>query len=183
MAVGSTLYRFDISLSDVDRGVYESLELRVALHPSETLAFLLTRTLAYCHSWESGIAFSKGLCAADEPAIWVRAADGAIKTWIDIGLPSADRLHKASKLSGSVRVYTHKRVALLKQQCRGERIHNAEAIRVFALDPNFVAELEKRAERTSRWDVNVTHGHLFVTVGGECIDTIIEEHGLCDASA
>src|SRR5678816_561632 len=47
MAPGATVYHLEIALSDTDRGVYESLDLRVARHPSETMRFLVARTLAY----------------------------------------------------------------------------------------------------------------------------------------
>ena len=73
MALTSTMYRLEIELSDVDRSTYATLDLRLARHPSESARYLLTRTLAYCLSYEEGIAFSKGgLSASDEPpvAIW-----------------------------------------------------------------------------------------------------------------
>ena len=60
MAITATMHHIEIALSDVDRGVYESLDLRVAQHPSESMRYMLTRTLAYCLSYEEGIAFSKG---------------------------------------------------------------------------------------------------------------------------
>ena len=43
MALSATVYHFQIELSDVDRGVYEALDLRVARHPSESTPYLLTR--------------------------------------------------------------------------------------------------------------------------------------------
>ena len=48
MALTATVYNFDVQLSDVDRGVYESLAIRAARHPSETEEYLVTRVLAYC---------------------------------------------------------------------------------------------------------------------------------------
>ena len=36
MALSSTVYTLDIDLADSDRGVYETLALRVARHPSES---------------------------------------------------------------------------------------------------------------------------------------------------
>ncbi|MEO8017301.1 MAG: YaeQ family protein, partial [Pseudomonadota bacterium] len=72
MALGATVYTFDIELADADRAVYESLSLRVAQHPSETSDYLMTRTLAYCLEFAEGIGFSKGLADPDEPAIFVR---------------------------------------------------------------------------------------------------------------
>lgn len=47
MAPPVNLYRFRIDLSDVTRGTYETLDFRLAQHPSESAAFLLTRMLAY----------------------------------------------------------------------------------------------------------------------------------------
>src|SRR6478752_3381293 len=107
MALTATMYHFQITLSDVDRGVYEGLSLRVAQHPSETMRYLLTRTLAYCLSYEEGIAFSKGgLSATDEPPISVRDPTGLLLAWIDVGAPSAERLHKASKAARRVAVWS-----------------------------------------------------------------------------
>src|SRR5918997_4520707 len=116
MALTATIHNFDIQLSDVDRGVYESLALRVARQPSETEEYLLTRVIAYCLEYAEGIAFSKGLAEPDEPPIAVRDLTGALKVWIDIGAPDAARLHKASKAAGRVALYTHKDPAQIVRQ-------------------------------------------------------------------
>src|ERR671918_849308 len=121
MALTATIHNFDIQLADVDRGVYESLALRVARHPSETEEYLLTRVLAYCLEYTEGIAFSKGLAEPDEPALAVRDLTGALRAWIEIGAPDAARLHKASKASPRVAVYTHKDPAQVVRQLAGER--------------------------------------------------------------
>src|SRR3982751_3494828 len=97
MALSATVYVFVIELADSDRGVYTSLELRVARHPSETAEYLLTRVLAYCLEYAEGIAFSKGLSDPDEPAIAVRDLTGALEVWVDIGLPEPERLHRRSE--------------------------------------------------------------------------------------
>ena len=47
MAQPSTIYRTSIQLSDIDRNLYESLQVTVARHPSETEERLLARILAY----------------------------------------------------------------------------------------------------------------------------------------
>src|SRR5215216_4645254 len=98
MALQATMHNVELAVSDVDRGVYEALDLRVAQHPSETMRYLVTRLFAYCLSYEDGIAFSKGgLSDTDEPPIAVRDPTGVFLAWIDVGAPSAERLHKASK--------------------------------------------------------------------------------------
>src|SRR5579859_365425 len=126
MALGATVYNFDIELSDSDRGVYESFEMRVARHPSEAPDYLLTRVLAYCLEYTEGIAFSAGLSTPDEPTIAVRDLTGSMQVWIDVGAPSAERLHRASKATPRVAVYTHKDVTQLVGRWRGERIHRIE---------------------------------------------------------
>src|SRR5688500_9534408 len=108
VALTATIYTFDIQLAHVDRGVYETLALRAARHPSETEEYLLTRVLAYCLEYAEGIAFSKGLAEPDEPALAVRDLTGALRVWIDVGAPDAARLHKASKAAPRVAVYTHR---------------------------------------------------------------------------
>jgi uncharacterized protein YaeQ len=85
MALGATVYVFEVSLADADRGVYETLTIRAARHPSETPEFLVTRMLAYCLEYTEGIAFSRGLSDPDEPAITVRDLTGALQSWIEIG--------------------------------------------------------------------------------------------------
>src|SRR5689334_15960873 len=141
MALTATIYNFDIQLADVDRGVYETLALRVARHPSETEEYLLTRVLAYCLEYAEGIAFSKGLAEPDEPAIAVRDLTGALRVWIDVGAPDAARLHKASKASPRVAVYTHRDPAQIVRQLSGERIHRAESLELYGVDRDFLASL------------------------------------------
>ena len=170
MALTATVYTVDVQLSDVDRGVYETFSAKVAQQPSETDEFMVARVLAYCLEYREGIAFSKGLAEPDEPAIAVRDLTGAMLTWIDVGMPAADRLHKASKLARRVVVYTHKDADRLVEHLRGERIHRAEDIEIVALDRALIAGLVERLERRMKLDVSVTEGHLYVTLGGDTFE-------------
>ena len=90
MALSSTVFTFEIDLSDADRGVYESLALRVARHPSEADEFLVARVLAYCLEYREGIEFSRGgLSDTDDPPIAIRDLTGRMEAWIDVGTPAA----------------------------------------------------------------------------------------------
>ena len=170
MALGATVYNFDIQLSNVDRGVYETLSIRAARHPSETAEYLATRVLAYCLEYTEGIAFSKGLAEPDEPAVVVRDLTGALKAWIEIGSPDAARLHKAAKASPRVVVYTYKDPAQLARQLEGERIHRAEEISIIGLGPALIASFVERLDRRTSFELSVTEGHLYITIGGETIE-------------
>ncbi len=178
MALTATVYNFDIQLANVDRSVYEALAVRVARHPSETEEYLLTRVLAYCLEYAEGIVFSKGLAEPDEPAVAVRDLTGALRVWIDIGAPDAARLHKASKAAPRVAVYTHKDPAQLVRQLAGERIHRAEALELYAVDRALLAELTARLDRRLKFDLSVTDGNLYVTLGGETLSGTVERHAI-----
>lgn len=167
MALGATLYNFDVDLSDTDRHVYESLSLRAARHPSESAEYLAARVLAYLLEFEPGIEFSRGVSDADEPAIAVRDLTGAIRTWIDIGTPDAARLHKASKSARRVVVYTHKDPAQFLKQLSGERIHRADALELYAIDRALVSALVARLERRMTFSLSVAGRELYVSVGSE----------------
>ena len=166
MAFTSTLHNLRIGLSDSDRGVYETLELRIARHPSEGLPFMLTRVLAYCLFYEPEIAFSRGLAAPDEPALWVRSLDGRVLLWIDVGRPSADRLHKAGKAAERVVVCTFQDPRVLQRAVAGERIHRAAEIELVTFPTNVLDALEAQIAKRMDWDVVVTGGQLYVTTGG-----------------
>jgi uncharacterized protein YaeQ len=179
MALVATVYRLQIELSDVDRGVYQALDLRLARHPSESMAYLLTRVMAYCLCHEEGISFSKGgLSDTDEPPVAVRDLQGNLRTWIDVGTPSAERLHKASKACNRVVVFTQHDPALLQKQARDRTIHRAEAIEVHALDPSFLAALAEVTDRNARWALTHTEGVLYVTTGDHNLSSTITRHVL-----
>ncbi len=163
MALAATIYNFEIKLSDVDRGVYEALSLKVARHPSETEEHLVTRLLAYCLEFTEGIGFSRGLGHPDEPAISVRDLTGALLAWIDVGTPDASRLHRASKAVPRVAVYTHKAQQLLSQLA-GARIHRTEALELYSIDRELLAGAASRLKRRTALDLSVTGGHLFLSI-------------------
>jgi uncharacterized protein YaeQ len=153
LALGSTIYTFDIELADSDRAVYRSLNLRVAQHPSETADYLLTRVLAYCLECAEGIEFSKGLSDPDDPAISVRDLTGALQVWIDIGLPEPERLHRASKAAPRVAVYTHKEPTQWAAKLAAAKIHRADKLEVFAFDRPWLAQLVARLERRMKFSL------------------------------
>jgi uncharacterized protein YaeQ len=170
MALGSTVYNFDIDLADSDRGVYETLALRVARHPSESEDFLVARVLAYCVEYGEGIEFSRGgLSDPDEPPIAIRDLTGALRAWIDVGTPSADRLHRAAKLAPRVSVYVHKDATQWLAGLASARIHRVEEIRLRGLDRALVSALVARLDRRMSLALAISEGELFVSLDTEAL--------------
>lgn len=178
MALGATMYVFDVRLADADRGVNESLTIRMAQHPSETPEFLVTRLLAYCLEFTEGIAFSKGLSDPDEPAISVRDLTGALQAWIEVGSPDADRLHRAAKAAPRVTVFAHRGLDALLARLDGARIHRAGEIRLRAVDADLLSQFVARLERRMSFDLTVADHTLYVGLADETLTGSLEERRL-----
>lgn len=176
MALTATIYKLDIELADIDRDVYESFTLPVARQPSETAEYMLTRVLAYCLEYTEGIALTEGVAAGDEPAVVVRDLTGRVTTWVDVGMPDAARIHRASKLARRVAVYTHRDPAQLLAVWSGERIHNVGDIPVYAFDRALVEQVAARLERRSSLSLSVTERELYLELDGQTFSTTITEH-------
>jgi uncharacterized protein YaeQ len=166
LAQPSTLYRFQINLSDIDLGVYKTLDLRVAMHPSESNAYLVTRLLAYALNEREDLQFSpEGLSDPDAPALHATTPNGEILLWIEIGNPSARKLHKAAKAARQVKVYTYKDPEALLKEIRSNKVYHAESIEIYSLDPRFLETLAGRLERKNVWGVIHQEGSLNVSIG------------------
>jgi uncharacterized protein YaeQ len=167
MALSATIYNFNIDLADADRRVYESIELRVARHPSESEEYLVARVLAYLLEFAEGIEFSRGVSDPHEPTIAIRDLTGAITKWVDIGTPNAARLHKASKAANRVAVYTHKDPTLFLRQLAGEKIHRAETLELYAIDRALIHALVMHLERRVTFSLSVSDHELYLSIGAD----------------
>lgn len=175
MAAGATIHTFDVNLADVDRGVYEELSLRVARHPSETDAYMVTRLLAYCLEFEEGIAFTAGISSVDEPAVLVRDLTGRVTAWIEVGAPDAARLHYGSKLADRTVVYTHRDPEKVGLQWAGKTIHEAERIPLRSFDHGFVDDAADALQRRNSMTVSVTERQVYLELNGVHLSSPVHE--------
>ena len=169
MALTATIRRFSIQLSDVDRGVYTLLEFPIAQHPSESAGYAVARVLAFALEHREDIAFGRGISTPEDAAISAPGQHGTTALWIDIGAPSGDRLHKASKHADEVIVYTHKDPATLRQGWASQAIHHGDAIQLVGIEPALIQSLEEVLDRRNAWEVLRTDGALYVTVGEQTL--------------
>ena len=170
MALTATMRRFEIELADSDRGVYEALDLRVAQHSSESERYLVARVLARALEHGEGVGFSRGLSSDDEPAVWQRDLRGDLLAWIEVGAPSPDRLHKASKSGARVAVYTWRAPEQLARDLAERAVHRAEEIAIHALDPALLDAIAATLDRNNRWELSISGGSLYLGAGGQTFE-------------
>ncbi|HHT00005.1 MAG TPA: YaeQ family protein [Thiomicrospira sp.] len=168
MAIKPTIYKFRISLSDMNREVYDTLNLTVAMHPSENLERMMSRVLAYCLNSQEFLDFTKGLSAIEEPDIWVKTLDDQLTLWIDIGEPAVDRVKKATRLAQAVKVYSFNSKSDVWWEQSKTKLNelNAEIIQFDHADIQKLAGLVKR---TMDMSVTITGDSAYIAAEqGEC---------------
>lgn len=179
VSLTATIYQFDIDLSDVDRGVYESLALRVARHPSESEDYLWTRVLAYALEYTEGLEFSPGgLSHADEPALSVRDLTGARRVWIEVGTPDAARIHRAAKATPRVVIYVHKDPTQFLARLEGARIHQGADVAIWSLERGLLAALAPHLERRVAFSLSVTDRELYLAFASATLTGSVTRHPL-----
>lgn len=161
MALSATMYRFSIDLTDLDRGVYENISVHVALHPSETMARMATRLMAYCLNYTETLQFTKGLSEESEPDLWQKAYSGELEHWIDLGLPDQKRMKKSCSLAQTVSVYAYGGRSLdawltVAKGLQGKH----KKLRLFSFDVDAIKEFSSRIERTMSLSCVVQDGAI-----------------------
>lgn len=173
MALSATVRRFLVEVSDTDRGIFESLDLRVAQHPSEAPRYLVARVLARCLEHAEGVDFTRGLAADEEPALWQRDLQGQLRAWIEVGSPSPERLHRASKTGARVVVYGWKNVAALAQSLAEQKVHRRQELQLYELEQPFLDAVGATLERHNEWSLTAS-GALYLTAGGKLFEGTCE---------
>jgi uncharacterized protein YaeQ len=169
MALGATMRRFEIEVADADREVYERVELRAAQHPSESDRYLVARVIARVMENGEGVDFSRGLAADDEPAVWQHDLRGDLTAWIEVGSPSATRLHRACKLGARVAIYGWRGDALAAEIIEGG-VHRGEHIALHDLAPALLDAIAGTLDRVNKWDLSITGGAMYLTANGVALE-------------
>jgi uncharacterized protein YaeQ len=168
MALKPTIYKFKIALTDLNRQHYDTLNLTVAQHPSETLERMIARMLAFCLNAQESLTFTKGLSSAEEPDLWAHTPDGRIALWIDVGEPAPERIKKATRIAQAVKVYSFNSksdVWWMQEQAK----FNSLNVTVLRFQWPDIQALAKLTQRTMDISVTISEESAYVAAeAGEC---------------
>ncbi|GFO53899.1 hypothetical protein GMSM_09060 [Geomonas sp. Red276] len=174
MALPSTIYRASVNVSDLDRQVYEQLQTTAARHPSETEERLLARLLAYCLTYEEGASFAKGVGSGDEPDIWSKEPDGRVRLWVEVGMPDPERLAKSCRHVERAVLFAFGPNLSRWLDQHLAKLAGCGNLTVVALDYAFLKGLAAGLQRVIDWSLTVTEGNLYLTVGGETVESALK---------
>ena len=172
MALKPTIYKFSISLSDMNRHLYQTLNLTVAQHPSENIERMMIRVLVYCLNIEADqntkLEFTKGLSAVDEPDLWAKTLDDQLMLWIDLGEPSLERIKKASRLARVAKVYTFNSKSDVWWSQNQAKLQ-ALKVDIIQFDWSEVQNLAKLAQRNMAFSISLSGDSAYIAAElGDC---------------
>lgn len=168
MALNATIYKAELSISDMDRHYYATHALTLARHPSETEQRLMARLVAFALYAHERLEFGKGVSDEDEPALWRKAYTDEIELWIELGQPEEARIRKACGRARQVVVINYGgRVADIWWDKVSATLTRNTNLSVIDLDEASVQHLVARCERGMRLQCLIQDGEL----------QLIDEHG------
>jgi len=168
MALKPTIYKLKVALSDLDREVYETLNLTIACHPSETLERMMVRVMAFCFNAQDQLVFCKGLSDTEEPDLWSHSLDGNLELWIDVGEPATDRIKKATRVASAVKVYCFNNKASTWWELNRSSLAGL-SVSIFQFQWNEIQTLAKMVDRTMDISITISDSSAYIaTEEGEC---------------
>ncbi|MDO6482719.1 YaeQ family protein [Shimia thalassica] len=170
MALKATIYKVELSVSDMDRHYYETHKLTVAKHPSETDERLMVRILAFALNAHDQLEMTRGISTVDEPDIWQKSLRGELELWVALGLPGEKVIRQSCGKANDVIIYSYGgRTA----EMWWEKIKNSttrfDNLQVTNLSETDTKELEKLASRSMKIQVNIQDGEVMVSVGDSIV--------------
>jgi uncharacterized protein YaeQ len=170
MAQNATIYKVELSISDMDRHYYETHKLTVAKHPSETDERLMVRIVAFALNAHEHLEMTKGLSTDDEPDIWQKSLSGELDVWVALGLPSEKLMRQSCGKAEKVIVYPYggKTAEVWWDKIKGSttRFDNLQVIHFSETDTGALAKL---ASRAMKLQINIQDGEVMVSVGDSIV--------------
>ena len=171
MAQKATIYKVELSVSDMDRHYYETHNLTVAKHPSETDERLMVRIPAFALNAHEQLEFTRGISTADEPDIWQKNLSGEHELWVLLGLPGDKIVRQSCGKSNEVIVYCYggstAEVWWEKTKDSTARFNNLQVVNFSKMDTN---ELGKQASRSMKMQVNIQDRDVMVIIDGSIVN-------------
>jgi len=164
MALSSTTYKLQLTLSDTDRGVYETVRKTLARHPSETELRLTARILAYGLWWAERLEFGRGLSDVGHPALWRHSLASQVEHWIDVGRPDADRMTRAARQAPQASILAYGSTAVWLETVV-PKVMELSSLEIALLPEAETNDLATELPRTIDWSLMITDGTLYVGDG------------------
>ncbi len=171
MATKATIYKLKLDISDLDANYFQSHELTIACHPSETKRRLMVRVLAFALYASDSLTFTKGLSADDEPELWDKNLSDEIDLWISLGQVDNKLIKKSLGRSKQVVIFTYagaKSATWWKQN--QEILEKNSRLQIINIKPDDVDAMEKIATRNMDLQCTIQDGLIWLSDNEHTLD-------------
>ncbi len=178
MGTKSTVYKLELSVSDIDRQYYATHELVVAQHPSEPDRRLMARILVFALFANERLEFGRGLSTDGEPDLWRRDLTNVIEQWIELGQPDESDIRKACGLAKAVVVVTYSGNSAEAWWAKNaSSFSRSKNLRVLDIDSGSLDDATRLLDRRMALTATIQEGEFQLSNGTECI-TIVSQFRL-----
>ena len=167
MAIKATVYKAQLQIADMDRGLYATHQVTLAREPSETDERMMVRLLAFvlnvpADEDDGALSFARGAADAEEPDLWQRSLAGDLRQWIEVGQPDERRLVRAAGRAERVALYVYSSAAHIWWAGVRGKVERLNNLAVWQLPSAQSQALAALAARSMQLQVTVQDGHIGV---------------------
>ena len=175
MALKATIYKAQLAIADMDRGVYADHNVIIARHPSEADERMMIRLLAFALNVPSDdkngkLDFAKDLWDVDEAALWHKEYTEQILHWIDVGQPDDKRLMRAAGKAARVTAYSFSSSTAVWWKGIETKLTRASNLVVWQIEAAQSQALAKLAERSMQLQVTVQDGTVWMSTNADSVE-------------
>ncbi len=170
MALKATVFKADLSISDMNRNYYHDHSVTLARHPSENDERMMVRLLVWALHAHDDLLFGDKIGGIDEPDLWQRDLTGAIDLWIDLAQPDEKQVRKACGRAKQVVVYPFAGHAETVWWSHAkESLGKLGNLSVISLAADAPAALARLAKRTMKLQVTIQDHTAWISDGSETV--------------
>jgi len=169
MALKATINKATIHLSDMDRNYYDTLQLTIAQHPSETDQRLMIRLIAFILNANENLQFGKGVSDEDEAAIWQINYSEEIELWIELGQLDEKRIKKACNRSQRVKLYCYGSSVDTWWSQSESKMRQFNKLSIEQFSDETCSALAKLISRNMEFQCSIQDSQLWLTAGDETL--------------
>lgn len=179
MALKATIYKVQLQIADMDRGIYGDHILTLAQHPSETEERMMVRLLAYAlntpaDNHHGALVFARGLADTDEPDLWQLDLTGQLVHWIEVGQPDERRMLRAASRADQATFISYSASTPIWWAGVKNKLTRTERLAVWQLPSEQSAALAKLAQRSMQIQVTVQDGTVWFNDGSASVELALQ---------
>lgn len=171
MSLKATIFKVDLSITDMDRHYYADHQLTIARHPSESDKRMMLRILAFAMHASETLSFTKGLSDVEEPDIWQKDYSDVLEQWIELGQPSEQRIKKGCNQSQQMTVYSYHN-GMFENWWQKEKnaLMTRKNLSIYTIAESIIESLTLAVSRQMQIQCTIQDGQAWFNFGEETVE-------------